>query len=36
MSWSTSFPSNKIALSWKQQEIQKKYTAVRVLQKSQK
>ena len=26
MSWSTSFPSNKIALGWKQQEIQKKYT----------
>ena len=29
MSWSTSFPSNKIALGWKQQEIQKKYTQVR-------
>ena len=36
MSWSTSFPSNKIALSWKQQEIQKKYTAVRVLAKESK
>ena len=29
MSWSTSFPSNKIALGWKQQEIQEIYTGKR-------
>ena len=34
MSWSTSFPSNKIALGWKQQELQKKYTQVRGFAKS--
>ena len=34
MSWSTSFPSNKIALGWKQQEIQKKYTQGRGFAKS--
>ena len=34
MSWSTSFPSNKIALQWRQKEVQKKYTQGRGFAKS--
>ena len=29
MTWVGKFPTNKIALAWKQGEIHKKYTAVR-------